>query len=199
MSKLNEEQIVKKWGPVINDLKFKTKKDRAMACKYAELHALVELSEAEMLTNFPVMRSTAIDQPPLVKNLLPISLKVLAGINDLSKLHFTGQPVFKFIRNNEWVMETVKAHGISISLSQEDYQDISQQLGIDIINNLESVIIQEVTEKLNTLIEEGNEIYMFLVVAGIRMISEGKDTFNPQLTLISRYHAEPTSVSIEDL
>ncbi len=196
MNKLNEEQIVKKWGVVIDTLTFRTKEDRAKACKYAELHSLTELLEAESLARFPEMRSTAIDEPPFSQNLLPISLKVLEGIKDLSKIHFTGQPVFMIERNGGVQAETVKAHGMTISLSREDYQ---VKLGIDIINNLEGRVIQKVVEQLNKLIEEGNEIHMFLAVAGIRIISEGKTHLNPQLTLISRYHTEPQIITIDDL
>lgn len=194
----NVDNIVKKWSPVMESLNF-SKGDLPKVCEYAELHALTELAEREMLTEFPQMRSTTIDQPLISNNLLPMSLKVLRGINDLSKVHFTGQPAFRFMRNSELVFETVKAHVMTIAMKHEDYIDIHRNLGIDVLNNLESVIIQEVTEQLNKIIEEGNEIYIYLAVAGIRMMSEGVDGLNPKLTLISRYHVEPGTISLDDI
>jgi len=198
MKELNEEQIVKKWGPIIDTLNFKAE-NRAKACKYAELHALFEAEAATTLYKYPEMRTSTIDNPPFTENLLPISLKVLEGIRDLSKIHFISQPVFMITRDGNPQPESVGAHQISIGINHEDYMDISRKHGIDVLNTLESAIIHEMSARINQLIEEGNKIYIFLVIAGMRMISEGKEGMNPQVSIYGRWHIESPTISIEDL
>ena len=199
MKKLNEKQIIKKWKQVINNIKLKTEEDRIKVCKYAELHALTELLEAESLARFPEITSTIIDPLSLSSNLLPLSLKVLEGIKDLSKVHFTGQPAFALMRKGQSMSKTVNTYVINISISREDFRNISHQSGIKNLSKLEGLIVSKITEQLNKLIEEGNEIHIFLVIADIRMISEGKTHLDPQLTLMSRYHVEPQMITIDDI
>jgi len=192
-----KENATKKWSPILEHLKFK-KEDIPNVCWYAELHALAEATTRETLSRFPGMKIDTVDAPPFTENLLPISLKVLEGIKDLSKVHFTGQPVFMIVRNNEYVPETVKAYQISIDVAEDYILDFSQMQGIDILNELEGAIVHEMSARINDLIEEGNDIWMYLAVAGVRIISE---TTQPRarLSFISRYHAEPQTVSIADL
>lgn len=197
--KVNEakENAVKKWAPVLEHLKFK-KEDVPHVCWYAELHALAEATTRETLSRFPEMKIDTVDAPPFTENLLPISLKVLEGIEDLSKVHFTSQPVFMIMRNGDYVPGTAKAYQISIDVGQDCILEFSQMHGIDILNELEGAIVHEMSARINDLIEEGNEIWMYLAVAGVRIISE---TTQPRarLSLISRYHVEPQTVTIEDL
>ena len=203
MKKLTDEQVIKKWSPVLETLNFKNEVDRNKACIYADLHALSEVKAKETLLQYPEMNAASpIIGAPLTENLLPISLKVLEGINDLSKVHFTGSPAFMILRNGGYEAETVGAHSISILIDYDMYMDMIRQTGIDSIVHLESAIIHELSHHINEILEKGNEIHMYLAVAGLRIIfMDGDKDKKPhgQLSLISRYHVEPTSVTINDL
>jgi len=198
MKKLNEEQIVKKWGPMLEQYGIPVENLNTM-CTYAEFHALIE-SEVP----FGMQNMDLYDRNQM-KNLLPVSIKILTKVKDLSKIHPVPVPFFQFMKKDQICSESVKTHSLSFNIDREDIVKMISGVepGLEMMSALEDTISNKVSEHFNKLIDEGNEIHLFLALSSIRMITSGSITLGttdqPMVQLLSRYHAEPTSVTVDDL
>jgi len=188
MNELTNEELIKKWSVILDPMDF-PKEHLLKVATYAEHHAKIEagyesrgfdLSQAKM--------------EGFGGKLLPISLRILEKIKDLSKLHVARFPTVYF---NEFKQENVETYTMSIGMNQEDIMNLRHYHGIDVVAEAESMLTEEVSNQLNYMIEEGNEIYVYLVASAVSLISEGSSV--PKISIRSRFHKEPKTVSMEDL
>lgn len=190
------DNAVMRWEPIIKMLDFK-RGDIPKVCWYVHLHALTESTPH---TVFP--GTTEFIPKNVGENMLPISLKVLSKVNDLSKVHFEGIPVFTLIRGEKVCGETMKTHSISSEVTHGQIMELTQQTGIDVTSMVENELIEKLADTYNKLIEQGNELYIMSVAQSIALVTEG--TQPPRIRLLSRFHIEGPGVkekyiTIDDL
>jgi len=191
-----KDNAVMKWESIVKMMDFK-KSDIPKVCEYADLHTLLES------TNHTVFPGTTEFIPKYLEDsMLPISLKVLSKVKDLSKVHFEYLPVFRLMRDGEICSETMKTHSISSDVTRDQIVELKRQTGIDLIAMVESELIEKLAGIYNKLIEDGNELYVFVVAQSIAIVAEG--TQAPQIRLLSRFHIEgpgvwEKSITINDL
>jgi len=185
----NTENIVKKWKPVVQSLEFDDKYIPKI-CEYAEMHTITE-------ANSDYFQSIESVIPTLEVSLLSISLDILKRVKDLSKIHFIKGVFFNLQRNNEIHSETVKTHSFSISINREDMMHLRNQTEVNIIKHAEDKLIDGVAEMYNKLIEEGNDLYIYLVGQSLRIISESTMD-STQIMILSRFHSEKHDIILEE-
>jgi hypothetical protein len=190
----NVENIVKKWRPVIESLNFK-ESDIQKVCEYAELHALEESTDYMSLPKVDTVDTTF--KLSADETLLPLSLRVLSKINDLSKVHFVDGPAFVIERNGKVESETVKTYSIQSTVTQDQIMQLKHLHGIDVIDMVENELILLLVDKLNSEIEMGNDLYVYLVAQSIRIITVGTEP--PRIMMSTRFHAEEPVVTMNDL
>ena len=94
---------------------------------------------------------------PLDDNTLPISLKILSNL-DLSRVT---------LNNNDMDINLFKTYSISVKMSQDDIDDFGVA-GLDIINNVESLLIKEQSDVLNKMILERGGLFIKDVCSQIK-------------------------------
>lgn len=201
------EKIVKKWKPVIEIFDFNNE-DIVKVCEYAEAHSMIESAEhlSFMNNGYPTLGDKLNKFRIKSENtLLPLSLKILQKISDLSKIHLTFQPVFIIERDGESQAVTVKTYNIEAGITPSEIME-NALAGIDNIEMAENLMAEELANKMNTEISKGYELYVYLVAQSIRIITIGTEP--PKIMMCTRYHIEKPSnsgdneskhVSISDL
>jgi len=184
------EKIVHKWEPIMKSLKVKGDRARKMS-EYAESHTLIAAMEP---LSFPV---TDMKIPAAADNaLLPLSLEILKRVNDFSKVHFIAQPVFLINRNGKEEPETADSFVFQSEITQDEIMQVTGT-GTDTVAMVENELIEKAAKKFNELIDEGHELYIFLVAQSIKLITTG--TEEPRIMMQCRVHVEELSVTVDDL
>lgn len=191
MRQLTKEEIVTKWGPVIDTLNPKSRADREKLCLYAHQHALIESeNDSDGTPVSPLFE-------PFGKNLLPIALRIMSKVNDLSKVSLTPLPAFLLEKNGKTWQENVKTFTMNVRIDKNDLRDMQLMHGIDLIQETEHILTDEAANQLNDIIEKGSKIHMLLAAASIVVITEGPN--DPKISLRSRFFIEREGFTIEDL
>jgi hypothetical protein len=152
---LNIENCVKKWSPICDALKIFDERKKKIIAEYAEKHQLKEKKYS--------IRSE--------ENLLPVSLKILAALNlDNIKVEFTN------------IEETIDIYH---TITPEESLMIKESNGMDIIQKIEGILLDELITKINSELKEGNTLMLDMLVYNFSLISE--KNFPPLMTIRSKY------------
>ena len=150
-------KIYEKWSPIV-DIIADDKPDeiKMFLAEYAEHH----------INNTDVLKD----------DLLPISMKIL------SKLDLDGKNCY-IIEPKKTFETKITKDGISVSHDDfktfsfrvqidENFTDIEEKIGIDIIQRVESVLIEECVIQLNELIKDKNDFGVHLMVSNLSVLED---------------------------
>jgi hypothetical protein len=187
IKKMNNEDIVKKWGPVLESSGFLREEIEKVAV-YCHYHSLVE-SESISVPGLPEFKA-----PAYFPSTLMISISVMKKIKDLSKVKLTPHPNYAeeiIVKEEGGVrvereFRSVNAYGFTVSIPRSDLKNTGD---VDTIQKYENEIINGIAEEINKVIDAGHTITLFLAVSDIRLITQPMaDTFDgARILAASRY------------
>jgi hypothetical protein len=210
MKQLNEDQATAKWSEIIKMACPELKPEyTGKVCLFAHLAATNEMFSPAVPPARPAMIS---DMTDIVNHpsmpIIPINLKIINKISDLSKVVFTHGPTY--IR--EWYttepdssgVNHMKYHTVNNPINTIENKILAEKpprYGLDAYSNwcdhLERSIIDIVTTYFNRLIDEGNTLYIYMPVSDIMFIDRG-DEF--EIKIRSRLsEIKETTVSLDDI
>jgi len=146
---MTTEKIYEKWKPIINIIgEEKSFKEKNFMTEYAEHH------------------SQYIDAMANIEDgdLLPISLKILSQLNLEDKETYIITPS---VSGDDF--ETLST---SILIDEIQYKDVREKTGLDIIENLESVLIEENVKILNEILKNKDNFGVHLMVSELKIEKE---------------------------
>jgi len=182
-------EIEKKWGSTIKKFSFE-EKDIQRICEYAERHRLAEFEVTESL------KKEGARFTDLKRSLLPISLRILEKVKDLSKVHFVPAPNFTYEKDGKESMKTDSNFQFKTAITSDNIPELRKlDWTIDVIGLVENNIVEKMSAEYNEMIEKGDSIYVYLVVASTTLISTAIGA--PEMVVRSRFYADPNPVVSE--
>jgi len=179
------KKLIEKWKPILEMMDISEKyyeKISTYADHIAKLEAHLFTTTSSDEGLYPLsekdMKKTRSNP---FKSLLPISLKILSKIKNLDSVHIMTEP--SGVKDGKMI--DALNYSFSISISQKDMIDLKEVFGLDIVDKIENMIIEHVSQKLNELISGGKLLYVYNLGVSLNMIVE--KTFAPKLTLVSRF------------
>lgn len=177
----DEIKILKKWTPILDSLKIEGDKFRNFVSLCAEFHQSQYTYKPYPFCTFNGLPTEKEDIAIYERwktaregyeDFLPTNVKVLAKLNIENK-------EFELSLNNFDQIET-------ILLINKNELDIPEDLmvGIDWISNLETALIQKLSEKINKELEIGNKLIIKKLVENISIKDKNE---NVEITIKSEY------------
>jgi hypothetical protein len=191
MNNLSNEQIYNKWTPLIEQVtKIKDKEHLKKVSAFAHNFAMEEAARpicdgpsSGMGMAQPItaqrMRIEINKRDEYTPSLLPINLQVIAKIKDLSKVVFMNAPRIEEsnpkVEENELGEKVLRLNSKTITADNHSYKliidhSISEGHGFHWLNEVENHIIEEVANKINQSIENGNTLYIYQPVSVIQTV-----------------------------
>ena len=158
------DKILKKWKLILDTLEINEENRREKFAQYCEhfqqmdANRTVNIETVEMRGD--KVYSTGGDKPTL----LPFNLRVLKELNNFD------------LTKDPGITET---YSYRIKMKEEDYLDIKDGFGVDIISKLEGVILNEMILQL-----KDKDITIYSLVDNVQVIHE--HGYDPSLTVRSR-------------
>jgi hypothetical protein len=137
---------------------------------YAEFHGTSDLSPYYNPQPGLIYPGNFPNPGDIAQNLLPVSMKVLSQLNLRGK--------------NYELRSNLPFHEISIKIKRQDMDDF-KIAGMDIIQKVESVIIQMLIDKINKELEDRETIYIESLAYSMSLIAS--EDLNPIFMLKSKY------------
>ena len=178
---LRKEEITRKWADVLQGFNIRTKYYEKVA---GYLHNFA-LSEA---ANTSIENLNKLNSKDENSTLVPLNLKIITKINDLSKVEFVIGPMFviekfeKEVKENEefrdvYVSKT-KAESVStietrIKIPVDEYTHTGHY-GKSWVEGYEDILAELIAKKINEKIDEGYTPYVYILVQSIMVIDENK-------------------------
>jgi len=167
---------ITKWYPIIDNFYIK-EEFREKIATHLEKIASLEYLNNDLNSSLNVLNSTS----TFTKSLLPMELKIISKIFDLSKV--------KFVPNIEFVLEDNEVLKVDTFINECSHQRNSFELlntnALELINYMEDHIIQQIADKINELIKENHIVYIYILVNSNILIAEG--TLAPKMVIKSMY------------
>jgi len=192
MRELTKDEIVRKWGPVVEASGIQADHVEKISL-YLHHHAMLENENMFRAPSpSPRLADTAPSNNPFPA-LLPISIEVLKKIKDLSKVRFVAVPEWE--ENGEIKkVETIK---MTASIPRQDAFDLTRRYGINVVIETEKLGVKLMSDHINKLIDEGKQISFYVVISSVQIISEG--TGEPKIGFVSRFLAEDKPITMNDI
>ena len=150
-----QEQILKKWSPVLDALKVTVK--RQFIAEYAEQQST---KENELLNSNPSVG--------VLQNLLPISLKILSKLNLNSK--------------NVSLKDGLPTISFSAELEKNELENIKAADGLELVQKLENKIVDNLVTYINKELETKDNLYINTVCQSISLIQSEDWTLIMRIT-----------------
>jgi len=190
---LENDRLIMKWKPILDEIGI-PKKHLFKLAEYCEHHLLMESGAAGSMSFSPLD-----EHRKLFPSTFGQSLRVLSKL-DLDKVEFVRGPIFVIIENDKEKCLTTNTYQVSIEITNEQAMDLDMMLGIDVLANIETILVEEMTTTLQEKIKDLEKIYFYMVIADIKKIPKaGEKPRIERVAAISRYYGKPINVSIEDL
>lgn len=159
------KRALKKWSPILNALNV----TKEYIAEYAERHTMQE--SFPMIETSPRLHDINSNHGDIAQNLLPVSLKIMSKINlDGKKVRF------------EKMVNTIE---MSEALSRDHIEDIKRQNGMDVVQRLEGLLIDKLTNHINDELEKGDTLVVDSICNSISLISEA--TWAPRMIISSKF------------
>jgi hypothetical protein len=120
-----------------------------------------------------------------IESLISLELKVISKINDLSKIIFVENSSVDINTdpNSSQKIISINDNRFKINISYEEIMfEINKSYRKELFEN---IIISEISNHINKLIDEGNNIYVLNFVSSIVTITE--KTMSPHVFVISKF------------
>jgi hypothetical protein len=208
---IDRERIIRKWKPIFDALNVTDENIKGFMAEYAEKHSRMEnwnrvYGEKEII---PEKKERLITHPDIdpygeenwddtpinngrspsgfhlgpdpaadvAQNLLPISMKIL------SKLNLEGKNLV--VEDNP---RSVEEYQVACSVSRNQIEDVRAMLGIDVVQKIENMLVEEMIQMINRRLEDKNNFHVYIMAESISLISEA--TWAPRMILKSRFKVE---------
>lgn len=192
---LTNEQIIRKWGPIMESMGVKEDRKKRWFSEYAEHHLTNDVKLMEYMHRPLKPVKTKITRPdidtfgeenweedehiksePLTffENTLPMSLKVLSKLN-LEDKNFT-------------IEEGMPNIMIKCSITYEQFQEMGF-FGIDLIDKIQNTLMNVLINRINEELETKNNLRVTSMVQEIKSVID-ENTMMPTIVLMSRYRVD---------
>ena len=196
MENVKKEYYVAKWGELIKDLKLFPDEYIEKVSEFAERFSREQANLKETLSTGSYWDKTSAPIFNDNDNLLPLNLRLISKLKDLSKVVFLNSPEEIVKVGDEEVYIKVGTFQCTHDISQQKLADIREQIGIDVIAEVEDSILSLIADKINAQIDMGETIYMWMPISSIAIIVEG--TTPPRLLARTRY-ATSKNLTLNDI
>ena len=166
-NRIVSEKIIRKWKPILDALKVEDVSIKILMSEYAEHHTLEQ--NCGYGSEFK-------------QNTLPISMRVFSKLNLENKniIFRSDLPITK----------------LSIELTQSQYDDIKNAWKMDVIQKMEKVLIEKLTNYINSELETKDTINIQLLINRIDVeiesekLNKNKIKTTPKMYIIGNFSFE---------
>lgn len=183
IKKLTPTELIEKWRPILFPSDIPSEYILNVAY-YAENMTIIETMD--YTSN---LQGYIYDTPKTTKPyqpLLPLAIKIIAEIDDLSKVYFMEGPMGDILGRN--VQAGTLEFTFPLSVSDMQYLQITQMFDDFEYNIFEKRIVDEISDRLNKEINDEKTLCIYNICQSIKVIGEEGDKM-PKLIVHSRFTA----------